>query len=99
MQDALDFLYAGMPLPDSVDYPREFWEANARMAVKARHEMPWGEKVPGREWRHFVLPLGVIGVRHWNSGWLLRQKVLFWFLTNFRIWLNRMKPCRAYCSA
>ena len=29
------------------------------MAVKARHEMPWGEKVPGREWRHFVLPLRV----------------------------------------
>ena len=23
VQDALDFLYAGMPLPDSVDYPRE----------------------------------------------------------------------------
>ena len=59
VQDALDFLYAGMPLPDSVDYPREFWEANARVAVKARHEMPWGEKVPGREWRHFVLPLRV----------------------------------------
>ncbi|MBR6130063.1 MAG: transglutaminase domain-containing protein [Bacteroidaceae bacterium] len=48
-----------MPLPDSVDYPRAFWEANVRMAVKARHEMPWGEKVPGREWRHFVLPLRV----------------------------------------
>lgn len=58
-QDALDFLYAGMPLPDSVDYSREFWEANVEMAVKARHEMPWGEKVPGREWRHFVLPLRV----------------------------------------
>ena len=59
VEDALDFLYEGMPLPDSVDYPREFWEANVRMSVKARHEMPWGEKVPGREWRHFVLPLRV----------------------------------------
>ena len=59
VQEALDFLYAGMPLPDSVDYPRQFWEANVRVAVKARHEMPWGEKVPGREWRHFVLPLRV----------------------------------------
>ena len=59
VQEALDFLYAGMPLPDSVDYPREFWEANAKVALKARHEMPWGEKVPGREWRHFVLPLRV----------------------------------------
>ena len=58
-QEALDFLYASMPLPDSVDYPREFWEENVHMAVRARHEMPWGEKVPGREWRHFVLPLRV----------------------------------------
>ncbi len=59
VQEALDFLYAGMPLPDSVDYSREFWEANVKVALKARHEMPWGEKVPGREWRHFVLPLRV----------------------------------------
>ena len=58
-QEALDFLYENMPLPDSVDYSREFWEANVKVAVKARHEMPWGEKVPGREWRHFVLPLRV----------------------------------------
>ena len=59
VREALDFLYAGMPLPDSVDYPREFWEANVKVALKARHEMPWGERVPGREWRHFVLPLRV----------------------------------------
>ena len=25
-KEALEFLYASMPLPDSVDYPREFWE-------------------------------------------------------------------------
>ena len=58
-QEALDFLYANMPLPDSVDYPRGFWEANVEVALKARREMPWGAKVPGREWRHFVLPLRV----------------------------------------
>lgn len=58
-QEAMDFLYAGMPLPDSVDYSREFWEANVKVALKARHEMPWGGRVPGREWRHFVLPLRV----------------------------------------
>lgn len=58
-QEALDFLYANMPLPDSVDYPKEFWEANVAVSLRARREMPWGEKVPGREWRHFVLPLRV----------------------------------------
>lgn len=58
-QQALDFLYANMPLPDSVDYSKEFWEANVAVSLRARREMPWGEKVPGREWRHFVLPLRV----------------------------------------
>ena len=59
VQEAMDFLYASMPLPDSVDYPREFWEANVRATLKARQEMPWGQKVPEREWKHFVLPLRV----------------------------------------
>lgn len=59
VQQAMDFLYANMPLPDSVDYPREFWEANVRATLKARQEMPWGKKVPEREWKHFVLPLRV----------------------------------------
>ena len=59
VQEAMDFLYASMPLPDSVDYPREFWEANVRATLKARQKMPWGQKVPEREWKHFVLPLRV----------------------------------------
>ena len=59
VQQAMDFLYANMPLPDSVDYSREFWEANVRATLKARQEMPWGKKVPEREWKHFVLPLRV----------------------------------------
>ena len=59
VQEALDFLYASMPLPDSVDYPRDFWEANVRATLKARKEMSWGQKVPAREWKHFVLPLRV----------------------------------------
>ena len=59
VQEAMNFLYANMPLPDSVDYPREFWEANVKATLKARKEMPWGGKVPEREWKHFVLPLRV----------------------------------------
>ena len=58
-QDALTFLYENMPLPDSVDYSRDFWEQNVAVTLRARREMPWGEKVPDREWRHFVLPLRV----------------------------------------
>lgn len=59
VQEAMDFLYANMPLPDSVDYSRDFWEANVRATLRARREMPWGQKVPEREWKHFVLPLRV----------------------------------------
>ena len=58
-QEALDFLYAYMPLPDSVDYPREFWQASVQATLQARQEMPWGKSIPEREWRHFVLPLRV----------------------------------------
>lgn len=60
MDEAMAFLYESMPLPDSVDYPRQFWLDNCvKPALLARSEMPWGEKVPEREWRHFVLPLRV----------------------------------------
>lgn len=57
--EALAFLYQYMPLPDSVDYPREYWERCVETTLKARHEMPWGQSVPEREWRHFVLPVRV----------------------------------------
>ena len=55
----LSFLYRYMPLPDSVDYSREFWERNVEVSLRARREMPWGSSIPEREWRHFVLPVRV----------------------------------------
>ena len=58
-EDALAFLYQYMPLPDSVDYPREYWERCVEATLQARHEMPWGKSVPEREWKHFVLPVRV----------------------------------------
>ncbi|MGN0234435.1 MAG: transglutaminase domain-containing protein [Bacteroidaceae bacterium] len=58
-EDALSFLYQYMPLPDSVDYPREYWERCVEATLQARHEMPWGMRVPEREWKHFVLPVRV----------------------------------------
>ena len=57
--EALAFLYASMPLPDSVDYSRDFWLHNIDCALQARREMPWGATIPQREWRHFVLPVRV----------------------------------------
>lgn len=58
-RQALEFLYAYMPLPDIVDYPGEFHLMNVDYALKAREEMPWGKHVPDREFLHFVLPVRV----------------------------------------
>lgn len=54
-----DWLMSTMNSADLSDYPREYWEENVAAALRARAEMPWGEKVPMREWLHFVLPVRV----------------------------------------
>lgn len=53
----VDWLYGAMPLPDSLQYPRSFWEDNVRKTLQVREDMAWG--IPEREFRHFVLPLRV----------------------------------------
>lgn len=58
-RQALQFLYAYMPLPDISDYSGEFHLMNVDYALRARAEMPWGKSVPEREFLHFVLPLRV----------------------------------------
>ena len=56
---AMQFLYAYMPLPDIADYDAEYHLENVDYALKARAEMPWGKQVPVREFLHFVLPVRV----------------------------------------
>ena len=56
---AMQFMYAYMPLPDIADYPADYHLQNVDYALKARAEMPWGESVPVREFLHFVLPVRV----------------------------------------
>lgn len=58
-REALEFLYAYMPLPDMADNSGEFFLANVDATLRARQEMPWGKIIPDREWRHFVLPLRI----------------------------------------
>lgn len=55
----VDFLYQSMMQADSLDYPREFFEWNAELSLRARRELPWGTQVPEREFRNFVLPVRV----------------------------------------
>ena len=58
-REAIEFLYAYMPLADVTDYPTSFFASNVRLAFEARKEMPWGKKVPELLFRHFVLPIRV----------------------------------------
>ncbi|MBO6249661.1 MAG: transglutaminase domain-containing protein [Bacteroidales bacterium] len=56
-KEALQFLYAYMPLADFTDYTTEYYMANVRSSLDTRDEMGWN--VPEREFRHFVLPIRV----------------------------------------
>lgn len=58
-RQALQFLYAYMPLPDVTDYSGEYYLSCVDYALKARREMAWGKSIPDREWLHFVLPIRV----------------------------------------
>lgn len=55
-REALEVLYAYMPLPDMADNSGDYFLEIVDYALRAREEMPWGKTVPDREWRHFVLP-------------------------------------------
>ena len=57
--EALEFLYAYMPLADVTDYTTAFYLQNVKTTFEARKEMSWGSKVPQLLFRHFVLPLRV----------------------------------------
>jgi len=71
-RDALMMLYAYMPLPDMADNNGEFFLENVDCALRARREMPWGAKVPDREWRHFVLPVRI------NNEYLDGHRMVFY---------------------
>ena len=57
--EALNFLYAYMPLADVTDYSVLFHLENVRATLEARQVMPWGKDVPELLFKHFVLPLRV----------------------------------------
>ena len=58
-QEALQFLYAYMPVGDMTDYSTDYYLDNVRLSFQAQQEMPWGKQVPELLFRHFVLPIRV----------------------------------------
>ncbi|MBQ8483218.1 MAG: transglutaminase domain-containing protein [Bacteroidales bacterium] len=57
--EAMQFLYAYMPLGDMVNHAPEYYLEHYRLTEKALKTMPWGRNIPEREARHFVLPVRV----------------------------------------
>lgn len=55
-KEALEFLYAYMPLNDLVDYNGDFFLEQVNMALKARKTFRWGKHIPEDIFLHFVLP-------------------------------------------
>lgn len=55
-KEALEFLFAYMPLNDLLDYDGEFFYDQVKISFKARNEMSWGESIPNEIFYHFVLP-------------------------------------------
>lgn len=55
-RQALEFLYAFMPLSDLADYGSDFYLKQVKSILKARAEMPWGSTIPEDVFLHFVLP-------------------------------------------
>lgn len=58
-KEAMEFLFAFMPLNDLADYNGDFFLANADAALSARKEMPWGKYMPDDIFLHYVLPYRV----------------------------------------
>ncbi|MDU1891886.1 MAG: transglutaminase-like domain-containing protein [Dysgonomonas sp.] len=54
-KEALEFLYAYMPLSDLADYDGEYFLSQVRGAFNARDYFDWGKTIPEDVFRHFVL--------------------------------------------
>jgi len=58
-REALEFLYAYMPLSDLADYDGEFYLRNVRASLAAKDTFNWGKTIPENIFLHFVLPVRV----------------------------------------
>lgn len=70
--EALEFLYAYMPMGDITDNDGKLFLDAVRSSFQAKAEMPWGKDIPEREFRHFVLPLRV------NNEYLDSARTVFY---------------------
>ncbi|MDR0866663.1 MAG: transglutaminase domain-containing protein [Candidatus Symbiothrix sp.] len=87
-REALEFLYAYMPLSDLADYDGDFFLKQVDAAFKARDYFPWGKTVSEDVFRHFVLVYRV------NNEYLDTARVAF-----FEELKDRVKDLSMYEAA
>lgn len=58
-KEALQFLYAYMPISDIADNSGEYFLNNVRLSFKTRDASSWGKNIPDDIFRHFVLPIRI----------------------------------------
>ena len=58
-REAMEFLYAYMPLSDLADYDGTFFLKQVNASLEARKTFSWGKTIPDDIFRHFVLPYRV----------------------------------------
>jgi hypothetical protein len=69
-KEALEFLFAYMPLSDLADYSGEFFLSNVVASFAARDTFSWGKTVPEDIFRHFVLPIRVNNENLDSARWI-----------------------------
>ncbi|PCH68588.1 MAG: hypothetical protein COC06_09245 [Bacteroidales bacterium] len=73
--EALQFLYAYMPLCDLADYNGDFFLKQVRASFEARESFEWGKKVPDELFRHFVLPYRVNNENLDSARWVFLKEL------------------------
>lgn len=58
-KEALQFLYAYMPISDLADYDGAFFLKHVKMSLLAKETFSWGKTIPEDVFRHFVLPIRI----------------------------------------
>ena len=74
-KEALQFLYAYMPLCDLADYNGDFFLKQVRSSFEARESFEWGKKVPDELFRHFVLPYRVNNENLDSARWVFLKEL------------------------
>jgi transglutaminase-like putative cysteine protease len=74
-KEALQFLYASMPLSDLADYNGKYFLKVVRTSLEARLSFSWGKDLPEEVFRHFVLPYRVNNENLDSARWVLNHEI------------------------